>query len=206
MVASTNATPGFLYRWGKFFNNVAMLKILYCALVRPKLEYAAIIWSPHYNIYRDQIERVQHKFLLLATWRMGCQMNYTCHYYRDLLSTLNLIPLSNRRVMSSFFVYKFFNGLLDCPEILSLVNLHSPVRNLRQFLTFRMNNHRTNYGSNSCTSRMLYTVNKYSNHVYLFNMLLDAFRRSLRQVNFDAWLLLFTFSCFQLHCFCKLLK
>jgi len=58
---------GFVMRTCKFFKNINMnihtLKLLYCALVRPHLEFATVVWAPYHANYCKMIEGVQHRFL-----------------------------------------------------------------------------------------------------------------------------------------------
>ena len=50
---------GLLYRW--FYNNMSSdsLLQLYIFLVRPHLEYAAAVWSPHVKKDKDTLEKIQ---------------------------------------------------------------------------------------------------------------------------------------------------
>ncbi|KYB24594.1 hypothetical protein TcasGA2_TC030943 [Tribolium castaneum] len=54
---------GFIYRNGREFTNIKILRILYFAFVRSRLEYGALIWNPIYNTYVVQLENVQRRFL-----------------------------------------------------------------------------------------------------------------------------------------------
>ncbi|VVC28039.1 Hypothetical protein CINCED_3A019690 [Cinara cedri] len=52
---------GFILRSSKFVNLVMNLKILYCALVRPIVEYGSVLWGPETTA--ASVERVQRRFL-----------------------------------------------------------------------------------------------------------------------------------------------
>lgn len=67
---------GFVLRASKYFRNVSTLKLLYCSLVRPHLEYAAIVWSPYQVKYYKLLEKIQHRFLRRVSYFMGCPMLY----------------------------------------------------------------------------------------------------------------------------------
>ncbi|EFA12308.1 hypothetical protein TcasGA2_TC016103 [Tribolium castaneum] len=58
---------GFIYKNGnsgkREFTNIKILRILYFAFVRSRLEYGALIWNPIYNTYVVQLENVQRRFL-----------------------------------------------------------------------------------------------------------------------------------------------
>lgn len=42
------------------------IKSLFCALVRPTLEYGVVVWNPYTVSYSRQLERIQRKFLWFA--------------------------------------------------------------------------------------------------------------------------------------------
>lgn len=56
----------FVLRLFKELKTQFILKILYCSLVRPILEYEAIIWDPYAFSDTDQLEKVQWRFLGFA--------------------------------------------------------------------------------------------------------------------------------------------
>jgi hypothetical protein len=59
IVAKANRTLGLVKRVCKELPDLKVRKMLYCALVRPKLEYASSLWSPYTVKYRSLIENVQ---------------------------------------------------------------------------------------------------------------------------------------------------
>ncbi|KAL4082940.1 hypothetical protein QTP88_029458 [Uroleucon formosanum] len=54
---------GFIMRLSKDFKLSKSLKSLYCALVRPILEYGSVVWDPYTVSDINQLERVQLRFL-----------------------------------------------------------------------------------------------------------------------------------------------
>ena len=64
---------GLLYRW--FYNNMSSdsLLQLYIFLVRPHLEYATAVWSPHLKKDKDTLEKIQKFACCMATrsWESG---------------------------------------------------------------------------------------------------------------------------------------
>ena len=59
----TRKTLGFVLRQSKHFTCPNVVRLLYNAYVRSKLETNAIIWSPHETLYKQLIERVQKTFV-----------------------------------------------------------------------------------------------------------------------------------------------
>jgi hypothetical protein len=43
---------------------------LYTSFVRPILEHAASVWSPHKSVHSERLERVQHNFIRYAVRRL----------------------------------------------------------------------------------------------------------------------------------------
>ncbi len=81
-----------------------MLVQLYTALVRPHLEYANAIWSPHQQQHIKAIEAVQHR----ATRLIPGMSNLP---YEERLKRLKIPTLSFRRMRGDMIeVFKYCNG------------------------------------------------------------------------------------------------
>ena len=70
---------------------------LYLSLVRPHLDYAASIWSPHMKKDITQLENVQKFALRMATRSWDSS-------YQDLLEVVYLTTLEHRRLEARPFV------------------------------------------------------------------------------------------------------
>ena len=82
------------------------LKQLYVAFIRPHLEYATAVWDPHLSKDILELESVQRFACRVCTksWDVP---------YCDMVSTLNLPPLSERRkLLKMCHLYKIIHGLL----------------------------------------------------------------------------------------------
>ena len=93
-----------------------ILKSLYNTLIRPHLEYATPVWSPHLKGDRDKIEKVQRR----ATKLVPELRNRT---YEERLKHLNLAPLEFRRLRTDLILlYKYSHNLIKldpntyCPQ------------------------------------------------------------------------------------------
>lgn len=107
-VAKANKTLGLVKRVCKDLPDQKVRKLLYCALVRPKLEYASSLWSPYTVKHRSLIENVQRratKFIL----------NYPPDVkYAERLIKTNLLPLEFRREITDLILlFKSRAGLIS---------------------------------------------------------------------------------------------
>jgi len=68
---------------------------LYLSLVRPHLDYAASIWSPHMKKDKTLLENVQKFALRMATRSSDSS-------YQDLLELVDLLTLNHRRLELDF--------------------------------------------------------------------------------------------------------
>ena len=78
-------------------------KLLYCAVVRPKLEYASCVWSPYSAKQRKLIENVQHratKFILNYPPR-----DVTYRHRRELYDLTLLYKIKNNLINVTFNQY-----------------------------------------------------------------------------------------------------
>ena len=104
---TADKTLGLVKSVCKELPDLKVRKLLNCALVRPKLEYASSLWSPYTVKYRSLIENVQRratKFIL----NYPPDMSYTRR-----LARTNLLPLEFRREISDLMLlFKSRAGLI----------------------------------------------------------------------------------------------
>ncbi|XP_054272526.1 uncharacterized protein LOC128992811 [Macrosteles quadrilineatus] len=107
------------------FHPISSLRTLYVTLVRPVLEFAAVVWTPHQIGHCSQLEAVQKRFLRLVGAKQGQR-----HWDVDLnkmAHRLNLPLLSARRMLLDLlFLFKIVNNQIDCPEILHQLDFNVP--------------------------------------------------------------------------------
>lgn len=169
---------GFIKRFSGDFKDLRVLKILYCALVRPHLEYCSIVWSPYTEDAIKRIESVQRRFTKFACKRMIPQRDLT---YERRCEYLNLETLEQRRKNAGhLFVAGTLSGSIDCSQILSLIKLDVTARDLRATNLLRENlKHKTDYGRNSPVTRMIRNF-KEVQELFDFNLTRDQFRSCLK--------------------------
>ena len=118
---------GFLQRTCFYISDTGAIKCLYNCLVRSVLEYNSVIWCPSYNCYIQQLESVQNKFVKFLLYKYKIP-------YRDIsrtvrLQLVGLETLEKRREKAlTIFLFKIYNNLIDCSDLLSRILINIPVR------------------------------------------------------------------------------
>src|SRR5436190_9105229 len=174
---------GFITRTSKYFKNIQTLRLLFCALIRPLLEYAAPVWAPYQAKHCMTLERIQHRFLRRASVYTCRPMRFNDHCYDYMQNELKLLSLENRRIIiGQLFLYGLLNGRVDCSALLSRINFHAPMRALRHSAIFQIERHRTLYGRLKPLNRICIIANHLSKSVDVFHMSLNLYRRALHSI------------------------
>ena len=101
-VRVANATVGLIRRTFSYLDPVMFL-MLFTAFVRPHLEYAVAVWSPHLKKHIDAIENVQIRATKLVD-------GFGKLTYQERLEKLNLQTLAYRRLRGDIIeIYKHFH-------------------------------------------------------------------------------------------------
>ena len=102
-VKQANKTLGLIRRTYQHLD-CDTLRTLYTALVRPKLEYGNVVWSPRLQSHIDELEKVQRRATKLVS-------SLKDKSYEDRLIALKLPSLAYRRMRGDAIeTYKFTHG------------------------------------------------------------------------------------------------
>ena len=94
--------------------------MLYCALVRPVLEYASIVRCPSAARPLARLESIQRKFARFALRSWSVQLDYDGH-----CALLGIETLKQRNCNAArLFVAGRFDNQIDSPAILSKLNMY----------------------------------------------------------------------------------
>lgn len=183
ITAKAFSTLGFIRRHAANFTDVYALKVLYCALVRSILEYAAPIWCPHYVTHILAIERVQRKFIRFALRDLPWRDPINLPHYPDRCQLIKLESLSARRInLQRIFIFDLITGNIDCPELLQQMPINVPPRRFRRSPLLAIPPHRTNYGVNNPFHFCLRSFNTVA-EVFDFNVSKNVFKNRIRELD-----------------------
>ena len=120
ITGKANPVYGFMRR--NFNNCPSKIKsALYKSMIRPILEYAGNVWSPHCDKDIQCIERVQRR---AARFAANCYSRY--HSVTDMMQKLNWPTLKQHRNESKLvMMYKVIHGHVHIQSILPLVQSFS---------------------------------------------------------------------------------
>ena len=176
-----NKTLGFVLRQCSDFNNLRTFVTLYCSLVRSILEYCTVIWCPYRETNALRLEKIQKRFIRFLCFKLN--IHYKASNYTDLLLYLGLPSLHTRRnYFDICFLFKILNNLCNCPNILSMIHLHVPSRDVRDPILFSVPHHRTDYGKNTVLPRLCNLANKHRHDIEFFNVSCKRFKCNVKTV------------------------
>ncbi|XP_050528067.1 uncharacterized protein LOC126898166 [Daktulosphaira vitifoliae] len=149
---------GFIMRLAKDFKQGLSLKMLFCSIVRPILEYGSVVWDLYTALGSLQLERVQRKFLRFVSY----SLDIVCpnHNHVPVSYMLGLSSLAERiRNAGINFLIGLLNGNIDSPSLLSLICFRVPQRATRNNAPFVVSHCLTNYAKNEPLRRLMSNAN-----------------------------------------------
>lgn len=169
---------GFVMRVCSPFSDIHCVKIVYYAYVRSVLEYASSIWSPHYVIYKEKIERIQSIFIK----HLNHRNKIICTDYTESCKKHCIFSLESRRqILDIIFLYKLINGSMDCSELINQITIRTPCRRTRVTARALFNTPTcsTNYAQYSTLPRIARLYNDIFIDIDIFGGSRQAFRSAL---------------------------
>lgn len=86
------------------------------------------------------------------------------------------------------FIFKIVNGIIDSPDLLSLITFHIPVRNTRSKILFNYNNNiRTESFRYSLVPRLHAVGNTYAEIVDVFNCTEFSYKKAIMSYLFNLY-------------------
>jgi len=194
IIASAKGALGFIKRTLKNKFTIASAKLLYCALVRSRLEYASIVWQPYHRIHSDSIESIQKSFIIWALRAIFQRdANYRLPPYQFRCDFLNIQPLWRRRINASiFFIYDLLLGNIVSRALREKIDYtrqqyNANQRNLRNSDLIRISIFRSEYAH----SQPFYVACRLFNKVrqqFLESATRQIFRRRIVEIDNSVFL------------------
>ncbi|KAI5714669.1 hypothetical protein M8J77_003487 [Diaphorina citri] len=134
IICSASSTLGLLIRNSQYFTDEDTLTTLYTALVRSKLEYAAVIWDPSTQYQVANLERVQARFVRFLFKKLnGFYPAYpNAISYTDLMEHLSIGTLSARRKIQKLtLLHNIFNNKISVGDVSNEIGIRVPILRLR---------------------------------------------------------------------------
>lgn len=164
VISDASRMLGFIIRTSKDFSEPTTRTLLYFSFVRAKLEYCSIIWSPHYSIHIQNLERIQRKFLKFAAFKEDGVYPHIGFPQEELLRRFSVSSLEHRRITSELiFLHKILHGQIECADILQMFEFRTPRSATRLTQLFYPPAARTNLKKHSPLSRICNHYNECSN-------------------------------------------
>jgi len=150
---------GFVMCLSRDFKLMKSIKYLYCALVRPILEYGSLLWDPYTVSDSDQLEHVQCRFLRFACFVLG--ITYISHNYCNILNALDLTTFAERRrILNLKFIQDLITNQIDSPSLLSQIHFKVPLHTSCFNNIFHIPRSNTNYLQNEPLRRIMSLANE----------------------------------------------
>lgn len=163
VIKHSNRSLGFLMRLCRNFNNVKILENLFSTLIRPKLEYCVLIWTPSTNKSKNALESCHKRFLKFLAYKTDGKYPPRGSDYPELCQRFNTNSLEQRRyLMYILFLFKLINGLIDAPELLSMLQLNVPQKEIRNNNMFFLSHKTPSLAINSPLYNLCNDFNKLS--------------------------------------------
>jgi hypothetical protein len=108
------------------FSSLDILKILYIALIRPKLEHTSVSWNTFTSADYEKLRNIQKKFANVCYSRFD-QLGFS-RYFTLISECLKFGLLCSRHNFDCLFIFNVFKQRRDCHCIVDNVNLRVPTK------------------------------------------------------------------------------
>ncbi|XP_044596745.1 uncharacterized protein LOC123273411 [Cotesia glomerata] len=149
---------GFVNRSSRNLISIKAIKSVYFSLVRSRLEYAAVVWSPIFDVHINKIDKVQHKFLKFLVWKIDRIYPKPGSDKEELCRRFKMLSLKDRRLCASaIFLTRLIQGKVDCPRLLESITFRTPT--WRSNVPFQLPLTSTNFAASAPIYRLMYAFN-----------------------------------------------
>lgn len=177
VISTASKMLGFIRRFSRDSNNATALKVLYCSLVRPHLEYCSVIWCPSTVRESKRIEGIQRKFTKLICKLLIPQRDLK---YEDRCTYLGLSTLEERRKMANqIFAANILTRAINSSNLLQELDINVPRVTAKGSQLLKEPAHKTNFGKNNPFSKIIRDFNQAQTE-FDFQLTKDNFKLCLK--------------------------
>ena len=181
---------GFIIRIGREFRDSKTIETIFNVFVRPKLEYASVVWNSITKSSQAKLEKIQAKLVRFLAYKQT-GIYPARENYSNLCINFHIMSLEQRRVLNDMmFLHNILNNEIDCNELVSKLFLQVPSTKTRKEnnLFFYNSKARTQIMIKSPTWRMgaVYNdINREVTNCDIFNINKNEFRRIITNLFSD---------------------
>jgi hypothetical protein len=162
---------GFILRTSADFKTSNSVISIFNAIIRSKLEYASLIWSPHHQSQIDTMEKIQKKLVKALFYRKLIPNSPEVYNYQDCCNLLHIDTLEKRRTFNDIkFILNSFADNIDTESFIHYFNIHVPPRRTRSQQIFCESASRTDMGKHSVFNRIVSSFNSFVPDIDIFNI------------------------------------
>jgi len=179
VISKAKMMLGFIVRQARTLYNPETLRVLYCAFVRPHLEYAAPIWFQNSTKFTAPLEKIQKHFLRLFFYK-HFQYYPTELTYEELLAGFEIQSIQVRNDNASMlFIHNIIHSNLFSPNLLKNIKITVPKHTSRHHELFKLPKSRTKLVTQLCINRGLVLANGLVNKNSEIDFLNYGFKKKL---------------------------
>lgn len=128
VVTSSWKMLGFVTRSSRNLYTIKAIKAIYFSLIRSRLEYASVVWSPIHQVHSSKVDKIQNKFLKFLVWKLDGFYPEPGTDYNTLRARFKFLSLQERRLCDcAIFLSRLIQDKVDCGRLLELINFKVPV-------------------------------------------------------------------------------
>lgn len=182
IISAARQTIGFIKRISSDRFEKSVLRLLYVAYVRSKLEFGSVIWDPYQQVYRDDLESVQKSFIVFLLGDEHRAPPYRLAPYHDRCKLLGLPSLASRRIVAKLMLgYDIMKQRVNDPNICRRFAPYRPTRQLRSTRILVEESYAADYLFFQPTAVIVRLMNMYSD-LYLLSGSKEGFRDAVRSI------------------------
>ena len=160
-------------RFGRELTDPHVILAIYTGLVQSKLDFASVIWRPHYSGQIRRLEAIQKKFVKFALRNLGWNNEQLPPYQQLCMLVDHDTVLSRHKITDVVFFINVISGKVRSQLLSSRLCLNTNPATLRRRRVFDSPLRSRNYSQHEATCRFMNEFNRIQDVISL-NMTPDT--------------------------------